>query len=111
MTKVESADRCRRPHGIAFRQADADGFLDLQELPERALLRVIGTGRITWRRPDASVFLGDQIFFRELLVLAVAPVAPSVFVQQLGKGLCQAVGQGLGHDGVVVVVSCLELPD
>ena len=70
--------------------------------------RVVGAGRVAGGRADAAVVLGDQVVGGQLLVPAVAPVAAGVLVQHLGEGLGQAVGQGLDHDRVVVVVVGLE---
>ncbi len=41
----------------------------------------------------------DEIFFA-----AVAPVDASLLVQIFGEGFGQAIGQGFGHDRVVIVV-------
>src|SRR5581483_10828060 len=57
---------------------------------------------------DAAVFLGNQRLMAESLLLAIAPVAADTGVEQLRKRLGQAIGQGLGHDRLVVVVSGLE---
>ena len=78
--------------------------LDVEQLPQRALLGVVGTGRIAGRRPDAAVLLLDQLGRRERLVAAVAPLVADPLVQALGERLGQPVGEGLGHDRVVVVV-------
>ena len=46
---------------------------------------------------------------RQLLVRAVAPLASGFGVQVLGRRFREAVGEGLHHDGAVVVVVALEL--
>ena len=74
-----------------------------------ALLGVVGAGGIAGGGTDAAVFLVDQVVGRERLVAAVAPFPPGLLVQHLGERLGQAVGQGLGHDRVVIVAVPLEL--
>ena len=49
-------------------------------------------------------FLVDEFRVAELLRAAVAPLIPHALVQALGKGFGQPIGEGLGHDRVVVVV-------
>src|SRR5262245_47372362 len=57
VAEVEAADGRRRPHGEALGQPDAGGLLDCQELPQRPLFGVIGTGRVACRRADAAILL------------------------------------------------------
>ena len=83
--------------------------LDVEQVPERRLLGVIGAGRVAGGRADAPVLLGDQVVVGELLVPAVAPVAADAAGGAFGERLGQAVGEGLDHDRVVVVVVGLEL--
>jgi hypothetical protein len=45
----------------------------VEQLEQRALLGVVGAGRIAGRRPDADVLLGDQLVVRQYLVGGVAP--------------------------------------
>ena len=111
MRKIEATDTAAGPHGEAFGQLNAGVLLCVEELPEGALLGVIGAGGITGRRPDAAVLLFDEVLVRQLLVPAIAPFFTDAFVQVFGKGLGQTVGQGFGQDGVVIVVIGFELLD
>ena len=82
----------------------------LEQVEERRLLGVIGTRRITGRRPDALVSLGDQVRVRQGLVPCIAPqLTPDAFVESLGECFSEAVGEGLGEDRRIVVVGGLEL--
>ena len=71
---------------------------------------MVGTSRIARRRADALVFLGDQGGDVQLFIDRIAPVVGAYFaVQPFGRGLGQAIGEGLEHDRTVVVVLRLEL--
>ena len=110
--QVVAGDRGARPHRERFGQPDAGPRLRLEQVEQRALLRVVGAGRVARRGPDALVALGDEVGVRERLVGRVAPqLAPDALVEPLGEGLGQAVGEGLGEDRRVVVVGRLELGD
>ena len=79
--------------------------LDVEQLPDRLLLGVLGAGRVAGRRPDARVLLGDQRVVVEVLVRGVAPELPAhPLVQPLGERLGEPVGERLQHDRAVVVV-------
>src|SRR5262249_20907822 len=58
---------------------------------------------------DAAVFFVDEIVAGEIFGAAVAPVGTSLPVKKFGEGFGQSVGEGLGHDRVVVVVIAVEL--
>src|SRR5262245_50433495 len=66
---------------------------------------MIRTSWITWRRTNARVGFFDQFFIAEVLVFYITPeLLTYTLVQQLGKGLGQAVGQYLQRDLIIVVV-------
>ena len=70
---------------------------------------MIRAGRVTGGRADAAVCLGDEGGIVQPLVVAITPQLGShALMQPLGESLGQAVRQGLEHDGVVVVVRCVE---
>ena len=69
---------------------------------------MVGAGGIACGGADAPVAFAEQVLGGEAFVQAVAPFAADALVQALGEGLRQAVRQGLGHDGVVVVMVVLE---
>ena len=98
-------------HGEAFGELDARMLLGIQEVPDDGFFRMIRTRRITGGRADAAIFLRDQIIGGEILRAAKTPFITHALVQVFGKRLRQAVGDGFRHDGVVVVVLCLELLD
>ena len=50
------------------------------------------------------VALFEKVFGAQLFLSTEAPFLADPLVQVLGKGLGKAVRQGLGHDGVVIVV-------
>ena len=70
---------------------------------------MVGTGRIARRRANAAVLLVDQVLVAEPLFGSIAPVLAGDLVQSFGEGFGQPVGQGLGHDRVVIVVVGFEL--
>ena len=70
---------------------------------------MVGACRIARRGTNSAVGLVDQFFIRQLLVLAKAPIAAGLLVQEFREGFRQAVGQGLGHDRVVIVMLLVEL--
>ena len=70
---------------------------------------MVRAGGVAQGRADALVALGDQVLITQVLVGGIAPVALAhPQVEQLRQGLGQAVGQGLEHEGGVVVVLGLE---
>src|SRR5262245_24897740 len=70
---------------------------------------MVGLSRVAGGRADAAVFFVDQVFIGEFLVAAEAPGAASFGVQVLGECLGQTIGEGFGHDRVVVVVLAVEV--
>ena len=72
---------------------------------------MIGRARIAGGRPDALVFLVDQVVDRQSFVAAVSPVFAGLLVKHFGQALGEPVGQCLAHDRVVIVVIALELLD
>ena len=104
MREIEARHRRAGPHGEALGQLDAGRLLRVEQAEDRALLGVVGLGRIAGRRADAAILLRDQLLARELLVRRIAPeLAPHALVHALGEGFRQAVGQRLEHDAAVVV--------
>ena len=108
MAEIKPAHRSARPHGIAFRQLDADA-LGVEQAEQRSLLGVVGLRRIAGRRTDAAVFFRDQIFGAQRLVRLVAPeFLAHALMQALGESFRQPVGQRLDQDGGVIVVRPFE---
>src|ERR1051325_2895598 len=104
MREVEPADAASGPHGETLGEFDAGVRLHVEQLPENALLGVIGARGITGRRTDAAILFLDEVFRRKLLGPSVSPLVTNALVEKLGEGFGQSVGQRLRHDGVVGVV-------
>ena len=111
MREVKAADAAAGPHGAALGELDAGVLVHVEELPKNPLLGVIGAGGIAGCGANAAILFFDQLVPRKLLVATVTPFFPNAFMQILGEGLGEAVGERLGHDGVVVVVVGLEFFD
>src|SRR5690606_23718125 len=110
--KIPAADGSGGHHHEGFGQPDTGIALGVQQFPQRRLLRVIRTRRITCSRTDAAVFLADELLVAEFLVRSVTPELLSYpLVQVLGTGLGEAVGECLQHDRRVIVVVLLERGD
>ena len=70
---------------------------------------MLGAGRVAGRGADADVFLADHVVVAQVLIRHIAPqILAHALVQVFGKRLGQAIGQGLQHDGRVIVVRILE---
>ena len=65
---------------------------------------MVGLGGVARRGTDATIFLLDQFFLRQLFFLAVTPFPANALMQKLGECLSEAIRQGLGHDRVVVIM-------
>src|SRR5262249_35902853 len=106
--KIESANARRRMHRVRFRQLNVDLSFGGEQIEERSLLDVVGTGRVARRRPDPAVFLANQIRVRQVFILPEAPCDSRVSVQVFGKGFRQSIGQRFYDDRAVIVMRALE---
>src|SRR5690625_6395201 len=70
MRQINPRHRCCRVHRQRLGKADARVSLNIEKLPNRALLGMIGTGGIARRRPDASVSLADERIIVMFLILS-----------------------------------------
>ena len=104
MGEVKSTHARSGPHRKRLRDQHSCIRLHIEQTPERALLRVIRARRITCGRPDAAIFLLNKIRVAQAFRTTVTPFIAHAFVQALGESLSQAIGEGLRHDRVVVVV-------
>ncbi|OPZ09737.1 MAG: hypothetical protein BWZ08_00202 [candidate division BRC1 bacterium ADurb.BinA292] len=111
MREVEPADGGARRHRKVFGQLDAGVAFGAEQVEQDPLLGVIGAGGVAGGGADAAVAFGDQGFLAQVFALAIAPPAAHEFVQPLGEGLGQSVGQCLDHDRLVIIVIGLELGD
>src|SRR6476646_1986898 len=62
MGEVQAGDRRAGPDRVAVRERDVDALLGAEQVPERALLGVIGLGWVTGRWADTAITLGDEVF-------------------------------------------------
>ena len=109
MREVQARDRGGRGHRVALGQRHAVMRGVVEEREQSALGRVVRARRVAERRANAAVLLREDVLARQVLRHAIAEVFASLVVQVLRRGLGEAVGEGLGHDRVVVVVLPLEL--
>mmetsp|Transcript_55188 Transcript_55188/g.146427 ORF Transcript_55188/g.146427 Transcript_55188/m.146427 type:complete len:1471 (+) Transcript_55188:155-4567(+) len=108
--EAERRDRRGRQHGERVGQLNADLLVRLDQFPHERLLGVVGLRRVAGRRADALILGLEHVVVRQLLVGRVAPeLLAHLVVQELGKGLGEAVGDGLHHDALVVVVLAAQL--
>ena len=84
-------------------------LVGVEQIEQNSLLGVVGACWIAGGGTDAAIFFVNQIVRGEIFLGAVAPIDAGLLVQIFGKGFGQAVGQGLGHDRVVIVVIFLEV--
>ena len=71
---------------------------------------MVRTCRVTGCRANTLVFLGNHGFCVQCLSGYIAPqVLANALVQGLGKGFGQPVGQGLEHDGRVIVMVIVKV--
>ncbi len=108
MREVEAADAGAGPHGEGLGDLHAGVGFDVEQLPDGALLGVVGAGGIAGGGADAAILFLDEFGGGEGFRAAVAPLVAHALVEALGEGFGEAVGDGLGHDGVVVVVGGAE---
>lgn len=120
MREIPATHRRRRIHGFRFREFTPGMFLGIEQRPQLVLLGMFRTGGITGGGTDALVVFADEFFVIEILAVQSlpgrpvtplkAPVdVPYAIMHVLGIGLGQAVGEGLDHDGVVIVVLLFKL--
>ena len=67
---------------------------------------MVGLGRVAGSRTDALIFFVNEFGLSELPRTFDSPGHTSTVVKEFGKGLGEAVGDGLHHDRFVNVV-CL----
>mmetsp|Transcript_30482 Transcript_30482/g.79140 ORF Transcript_30482/g.79140 Transcript_30482/m.79140 type:complete len:974 (-) Transcript_30482:1460-4381(-) len=106
----ERRDRGRGQHRERVGQRDVRLLVRLEQLPHEGLLRVVGLRRVARRGADALVLGLEHVIGGELLVGRVRPeLRAHLEVEVLGEGLGEAIGDGLHHDALVVVVLAAQL--
>src|ERR1039458_3868514 len=58
--KIKPAHAAGGPHRTALGELDTGVLLYIEQFPENFLFRVVGTGGIARRRPDAAILFPDQ---------------------------------------------------
>src|SRR5487761_1617399 len=71
--EVESADAGAGPHGERLGDLHAGVGFYIEQTPERAFFRVIGTGRVPGGGPDAAILFLDEVRRGKVFAAAVAP--------------------------------------
>src|SRR5580658_3880840 len=104
MGEVESTHARAGPHRKRLGDQHSCIRLHIEQTPKLTLFRVIRARRITRSWPDAAIFLLNKISGAQALRATITPFIPHAFVQAFGESLSQAVGDGLRHDRVVVIV-------
>src|ERR1700722_15195020 len=69
---------------------------------------MIGTRGIAGRRPDTSILFVNEICGAEGFSAAITPFFLHPLVQTLSESFGQTIGDGFGHNGVVVVILGFE---
>src|SRR5215813_3803225 len=77
VAEIEPADGSARPHGEALGELEPYPPLAVEQRKQRRLLAVVGLRGIARRRPDAAIFLPDQLHVAERLVRGIEPEYPA----------------------------------
>jgi hypothetical protein len=104
MGEVESAHARARPHSEGLGDHNSRIRLHIEQTPDRAFLRVVRTCRVARCRSDPTILFLDQVLAAQVFFTTVTPLLANPLMQAFGKGFRQAVGDGLGHDRVIVVI-------
>src|SRR5262249_48241608 len=104
MCEVEAADAGTRPHGKRFRESHASVCLDIKQSPDSSLHSVIRASRVSRSRSNATILLVNELFGAQMFIASVSPFAPYALMQVFSECFRQAIREGFGHDGVVIVV-------
>jgi hypothetical protein len=88
-------------------QRDLAG-ISAEHVEQDRLEAVVGTSRVARSRPDALIFLADQLLVRQMLI-GIAPQALADFgVKDFREALREAIGKCLQQDVRIVVMGFLE---
>src|SRR6266851_7249131 len=101
--KIEPTHARAGPHRKRLSDQHPGVRLHIEQTPKGAFFRVIRACGITRSRPDAPILLLDEIRVTQALRTTVTPFIPHSLVQAFGESFSQAIGDGLRHDGVVIV--------
>src|SRR5262249_57709591 len=101
--EIERADGCTGTHGETLVELETDPPLAIEQRKQRRLLAVVGLRGIAGRRPDAAIFLPDQLHVAERLLRGIAPEFPAhPLVQAVGEGFGEPTGERLDRDRLIV---------
>ena len=110
MRKIPARHGRSREHGKALCQLKASIFRSLQQFEQGRFLGMIRAGGIAGSRADAFVTFADQLVVIQRFIRIIAPqLLSDPLMHAFSEGFSQSVGQGLHHDGVVIIVGVLEL--
>src|SRR5260370_1313305 len=101
-----SGARLRSLRDEATRRSDRHSGvrLHIEQRPKWTPLGVSRTRWITRSRPDPPVLLLDEIRVAQAFFTTETPFIAAPFMQPFGKSFCEAVGNSLRHDRVIIVV-------
>src|SRR5271170_6022255 len=102
--KVKPTHARSGPHREGLRNLHAGVGLDIEQTPERSLLRVIRASRVARGRPDTAILLLNKIRRTETFLKPVTPFITHSLVQAFREGFGQTICDSLRHDRVVIVV-------
>src|ERR1039457_4169900 len=105
MVYVPAAPAAGGRHRAALRQADAGRGLRPKQLEKDGLFRVVRTGGIPGRGPDAAVPLTDEVGVAKVLNAAESTSLAGPLVKHLRHSLGEPVAESLAHDRMVVAAS------
>ena len=102
VAEIEARHRRGRQHREILGQRDLAGIA-AEHVEQHRLQAVVGAGRIARRRPDAVIFLADQLRVGEMLVGIAPDAVADLRVKHFGEALREAVGKRLQQDVVIIV--------
>src|SRR5205085_7296025 len=104
MSEVKATYARAGPHRKRLGNDHSGVRLHIEQTPECAFLSMIRARRVTRSRPDPTILLLDQIRIAQAFFATITPFISNSLVQAFGKSFSQAIGKGLRHDCVIVVV-------
>src|SRR5271156_3858994 len=108
MGEVKATHARSGPHRKRLGDQHPYIHLHVEQTPKRTLFGVIRARWITSSWPDATILLLNKVRVAQALRTTITPFIAHAFVQAFGESLSQAIGEGLRHDRVVVVVLSSE---
>ncbi len=104
MSKIKPTHARPRPHRKRFGEYHSSVGPHVEQAPKRAFLSMVRARGIACSRPDSTILLMDQFLCTQAFFATVTPLIPNPLVQTFSKSFGKTIGEGFGHDGVVVVM-------